>query len=95
MLTPSSLHIVKTILPNALKLMMLSRGNYAFDLFLQLTHVMQVYLFTVLCMFSTCHPSSYDEESRRRLERFNQQFKSLFGEVDLKKELMSDGVNVL
>ena len=74
---------------------MLSRGNYAFDLFLQLTHVMQVYLFSVLCMFSTCHPSSYDEESRRRLERFNQQFKSLFGEVDLKKELMSDGVNVL
>ena len=52
--------------------MMLSRGNYAFDLFLQLTHVIQVYLFTVLCMFSTCHPSSYDEESHKRLERFTQ-----------------------
>ena len=71
-LTPSSLHVVQIILPRALKLMMLSRGNYAFDLFLQLTHVIQVYLFTVLCMFSTCHPSSYDEESRKRLERFSQ-----------------------
>ena len=65
-LTPSSLHIVKTILPKTLKLMMLSRGNFAFDLFLQLTHISQVYLFSVLCMFSTCHPCSYDEESLKR-----------------------------
>ena len=33
-LTTSSLNIVKTILPKTLKLMMLSRGNFAFDLFL-------------------------------------------------------------
>lgn len=33
-LTSSGLNIVKTILPRTLQLMTLSRGNYAFDLFL-------------------------------------------------------------
>ena len=62
-LTSSGLNIVKTLLPRTLQLMCLCRGNYAFDLFLQLTHVAQVYLYTVLCMFNTCHACSYDEDS--------------------------------
>ena len=74
---------------------MLSRGNFAFDLFLQLTHVSQVYLFSVLCMFSTCHPCNYDEASLKRQERFQQKLKSLFGEVDLKKDLITENVNIL
>ena len=71
-LTSSGLNIVKTILPLTLQLMMLSRGNHAFDLFLQLTRVCQVYLYTVLCMFNTCLPCSYDQESidyTKRLEK--------------------------
>ena len=61
-LTSSGLNIIKSILPRTLQLMTLSRGVHAFDLFLQLTRVCQVYLYSVLCMFSTCHPCNYDRE---------------------------------
>ena len=46
-------------------------------------------------MFSTCHPCNYDEKSLKRQERFQQQLKSLFGEVDLKKDLITDNINIL
>lgn len=36
-LTSSGLNIVKSLLPRTLQLMTLSRGNFAFDLFLQLS----------------------------------------------------------
>ena len=87
-LTSSGLNIVKTILPRTLQLMTLSRGNYAFDLFLQLTRVCQVYLYTVLCMFSTCHPCSYDQESIDYVKRLDNQFEGLFGDFDFKKTIL-------
>jgi len=87
-LTSSGLNIVKTILPRTLQLMMLSRGSHAFDLFLQLTRVCQVYLYTVLCMFNTCHPCSYDQESIDYTKRLELQFNSFFGDVDFKKEIL-------
>lgn len=68
--------------------MTLSRGNYAFDLFLQLTRVCQVYLYTILCMFSTCHPCSYDQESIDYVKRLDHQFEGLFGDFDFKKTIL-------
>ena len=71
--------------------MTLSRGNNAFDLFLQLTRVCQVYLYTVLCMYSTCHPCSYEEESIQYTKRLENQFEALFGEFDFKTSIMQNG----
>lgn len=60
-LTNSGLNIVKKIFPLAIQLMGLCRGNFAFDLFISMTHICEIYLFTVLCCFSTCnmHSPSY------------------------------------
>ena len=87
-LTSSGLNIVKTILPRTLQLMTLSRGNHAFDLFLQLTRVCQVYLYTVLCMYNTCHPCSYEEESIHYQKRLENQFEALFGDFDFKENIL-------
>ena len=58
-LTSSGLNIVKIIMPKTLQLMTLCQGNHAFDLFLQLSNICQVYLYTVMCVFNTCVPQSY------------------------------------
>lgn len=54
-LTNSGLNIVKKLFPSAIQLMSLCRGNFAFDVFLSLTHICEIYLFTVICCFSTCN----------------------------------------
>lgn len=86
-LTSSGLNIVKSILPRTLQLMTLSRGSHAFDLFLQLTRVCQVYLYSVLCIFNTCHPCDYDKKGIEHQRLLDTEFEALFGDLDFKARL--------
>ena len=72
--------------------MNLCRGNFAFDVFLSMTHICEIYLFTVLCSFSTCHmhSPSYFQIPKHLRDKQNQYFKCLFGEFDLKTKSCAD-----
>lgn len=75
--------------------MTLSRGSHAFDLFLQLTQVCQVYLYSVFCMLNTCHPCTYDEESINFTKRLQNQFEALYCDFDFKQTILDPTSNKL
>ena len=48
-----------------------------------------MYLYSVLCMFNTCHPCSYDEQGIQYSKFLDHQFEALFGDYDIKSFIMN------